>query len=79
MVTAEDMKMIINHHVRFAKNGSSTAVCLAIHEGSADRYFTKFNDVLEYVDDLSENLKAKVKVRYATVSQVRAKFIEYWK
>jgi hypothetical protein len=79
MVTAEDMKMIINHHVQFAKKGKSTAVCLAIHEGSADRYFTKFNDVLEYVDNLSENRNVQVKVQYATVSQVRAKFIEYWK
>ena len=79
MVTAEDMKMIINHHVQFAKKGRSTAVCLAIHEGSADRYFTKFNDVLEYVDNLSENRNVQVKVQYATVSQVRAKFIEYWK
>jgi hypothetical protein len=79
MVTADDMKMIINHHVRFAKNGRPTAVCLAIHESSADRYFSKFNDVLEYVDDLSANRNAQVKVRYATVSQVRAKFIEHWK
>ena len=63
MVTAEDMKMIINRHVQFAKKGNADAVCLAIHEGSAYRYFTKFNDVLEYVDNLSENRNVQVKVQ----------------
>ena len=79
MVTAQDMKTIINQHILFAKQGRTTAVCLAIHESSADRYFSKFNDVLEYVDDLSENQNAQVTIRYATVAEVRAEFIEYWK
>ena len=77
MVSAGDMKRIIGFHVEKAKAGQSTAVCLAIHEGSAHEHFKKYDEVLDYVDRLIRENKA-VTLRYATVSALRDQFLRHW-
>ena len=77
MVSAGDMKRIIGLHVDKAKAGQSTAVCLAIHEGSAHEHFKKYDEVLDHVDRLIRENKA-VNLRYATVSAVRDQFLRLW-
>ena len=77
MVSAGDMKRIIGFHVEKAKAGQSTAVCLAIHEGSAHEHFKKYDEVLDHVDRLIRENKA-VTLRYATVSAVRDQFLRLW-
>ena len=77
MVSAKDMKQIIDIHSKQSLKGRPSAVCLAIHESSAHEHFNKYNEVLSYVDNLIKG-ESKVKVRYATVNTVRNKFLEYW-
>ena len=77
MVSAKDMKQIIDIHTKQSLKGRPSAVCLAIHESSAHEHFNKYNEVLSYVDNLIKG-EYKVKVRYATVNTVRDKFLEYW-
>ena len=77
MVSARDMKRIIGLHVEKAKAGQPTAVCLAIHEGSAHEHFKKYDEVLDHVDRLIRENKA-VTLRYATVSAVRDQFLRLW-
>ena len=77
MVSANDMKRIIGLHVEKAKAGEPTAVCLAIHEGSAHEHFNKYDEVLSHVDRLASE-KDEVAVLYATVSEVRTRFLQHW-
>ena len=78
MVSANDMKQIIDIHTKQALKGQPSAVCLAIHEGSAHEHFRKYNEVLDYVDHLM-NEEGEFKISYTTVNTVRNKFLEYWK
>ena len=77
MVSAKDIKQIIGLHIEKAKAGEPTAVCLAIHEGSSHEHFSKYDDVLGHVDRLV-NKRNGVAVRYATVSEVRTRFLQHW-
>ena len=77
MVSAKDMKHIIGLHIEKAKVGEPTAVCLAIHEGSAHEHFSKYDEVLDHVDRLV-NERNGVAFRYATVSEVRTRFLQHW-
>ena len=77
MVSAGGMKRIIGLHVEKAKAGQPTAVCLAIHKGSAHEQFKKYDEVLDHVDRLIRKNKA-VTFRYATVSAVRYQFLRLW-
>jgi len=77
MVSAKDMKHIIGLHIEKAKAGEPTAVCLAIHEGSAHEHFSKYDEVLGHVDRLV-NERNGVAFRYATVSEVRTRFLQHW-
>jgi hypothetical protein len=78
MVSSDDMKVIFQKHLSIARNGDPTAVCLAIHEMDAKENGPKYDEVLRYVDQHLPNSDRDVPVRYATVSQVRAAFIEHW-
>ena len=78
MVSANDMKHIIDIHTKQSLKGKPTAVCLAIHESSAHEHFKKYNEVLDYVDYLMKE-DSEFKIRYTTVNTVRDKFLKYWK
>ena len=77
MVSAQDMKQIINMHIEQAEKGKPAAVCLAIHEGSAHEHFRKYDAVLDHVDWMIRENK-KVAVHYATVATVRKQFLRSW-
>jgi hypothetical protein len=78
MVSSDDMKIIIAKHLSLALEGQPTAVCLAMHEMDATENFTKYDEVLGYVDELVSASDPRNPVKYATASQVRAAFLEHW-
>ena len=70
MVTAEHMKFIFKQHLVIARRGTTTAVCFAIHETSGAEHFTKYDEVLRYVDEYIAS-NSKPTVRYVTASELR--------
>ena len=70
MVTAENMKVIFKQHLVIARRGTTTAVCFAIHETSGAEHFTKYDEVLRYVDEYIAS-NSKPTVRYVTASELR--------
>ena len=74
MVTATQMKSIVQDHYNLALSGTPTAVCLAIHDTLADGEEAKFDEVLDFVDLL--RVAGTVPVHYVTTSELREAFLD---
>ena len=78
MVSAEDMKVIFKQHLAIAGEGKPTAVCLAIHETNGEEHFSKYDEVLSYIDNHIRT-HGKPRVRYVTASELRSEFLGLWR
>jgi len=74
MVSADDMKNIFMENYNLAEAGRPSAVCLAIHETNGAGHFSKYDEVLTFIDGYVESA-VPVPVFYATASQIREAFL----
>ena len=75
MVSAEDMKVIFKEHLAIARQGATTAICLAIHETSSEGNFDKFHQVLRYIDEHIHS-GSQPQVKYITTAELRDRILE---
>jgi len=75
MVSAEDMKIIFKEHLAIARQGTTTAICLAIHETSSEENFDKFHQVLGYIDEHIHS-DSQPQVKYITTAELRDRILE---
>ncbi|MDG2384897.1 MAG: hypothetical protein P8N76_24720 [Pirellulaceae bacterium] len=75
MVSAEDMKIIFKEHLAMARKGTTTAICLAIHETSSEEQFNKFHEVLRYIDE-HINSGSQPQVKYITTAELRDRILQ---
>lgn len=75
MVSAEEMKLIFKEHLAIARQGTTTAICLAIHETSSEANFEKFHQVLRYIDEHIHS-GSQPQVKYITTAELRARILE---
>jgi len=78
MVSTDDIKAIFKHHLEIARAGKPTAVCLAIHEISAEEHFSKYDEVLNYIDKRARVGK-KPRIQYVTASELRTALLRQWR
>ncbi len=75
MVSLEDMKAVFRDHLELAQAGVPAAICLAIHEENAADHEAKYDDMLSFVDTQTR-VRSGVRVRYATLSELRAQWLK---
>ena len=78
MVSADEMQRIFGEHYQIAKEGTPTAVCLAIHETSASEQEQKFHQVLTHIEERAKTGDG-VAVRFVTCSELRGEWLSLTK
>ena len=73
MVTAADMKSIIQAHLARALAGTPSAVCIAMHDTLADSNEVKFDEVLDFIDLIRAT--SPVPTHYVTAAELRQAFL----